>query len=74
MTGNPKGLSWTVNRQEAAWFLERWQDKNLGGGTVFAVEITRQDVLVYIEDEHRREVILLPEVSEALVPREIDHL
>jgi hypothetical protein len=62
--GNPKGLSWTVNRAEAAWFLKRWQDKSLGGGTVFAMPITREEVLVYIEDEHRREVILRPEIAE----------
>ena len=74
ITDNPKGLSWTVSREEAAWFLERWKDKNLGGGTVFAMEITRQDVLVYIEDEHRREVILVPEVVETSVVRAIDHL
>ncbi len=74
VTGNPKGLSWTVSREEATWFLERWKDKSLGGGTVFAMEITRQDVLVYIEDEHRREVILIPEVAENSVGRAIDHI
>jgi len=75
VTGNPKGLSWTVSREEAAWFLERWKDKSQGGGTIFAMEITRQDVLVYIEeDAHRREVILVPEVAENAVAREIDHL
>ena len=74
VTDNPKGLSWTISREEAIWFLERWKDKSLGGGTVFAMEITRQDVLVYIEDEHRREVILIPEVAENSVGREIDHL
>ncbi len=74
VTDNPKGLSWTVSREEAAWFLERWKDKSLGGGTVFAMEITRQDILVYIEDEHRREVILVPEVAENSVAREIDRL
>jgi hypothetical protein len=64
VVGNPKGLSWTVNPAEASWFLERWQDKDLGGGTVFAMQITREEVLVYIEDEHRREVILRPEIAE----------
>ncbi|MBU1568424.1 MAG: hypothetical protein KJ630_22705, partial [Proteobacteria bacterium] len=74
VTGNPKGLSWTVSHEEAAWFLERWKDKSQGGGTVFAMEISRRDVLIYIEDEHRREVILTPEVAENSVAREIDHL
>jgi len=74
MTGNPKGLSWTVSQKEAAWFLERWKDKSLGGGTVFALEIARKDVLVYIEDEHRREVILVPEVAENATVVEITQL
>jgi hypothetical protein len=74
MTGNPKGLSWTISREEAAWVLERWSDKSLGGGTVFALEITKQDVLVYIEDEHRREVILVPEIAESPAARAIDRL
>lgn len=74
ITGNPKGLSWTVNREEAAWFLDRWKDKSLGGGSVFAMEITRQDVLVYIEERHRREVILLPEMADTSIGIEIDHL
>ena len=74
VTDNPKGLSWTVSREEAAWFLSRWQDKSLGGGTVFALDITRQDILVYIEDGKKREVILKPEIAEAAQPRVIEQL
>jgi hypothetical protein len=74
MTGNPKGLIWTVSREEVAWFLERWQDKSLGGGTVFALEISRQDILLYREDGKRREVVLVPAVAETAAVREIDHL
>ena len=74
VTDNPKGLSWTVSREEAAWFLSRWQDKSLGGGTVFALDITRQDILVYIEDGKRQEVILKPEVAEMAQPRAIEQL
>lgn len=74
MTGNPKGLSWTISREEAAWFLNRWQDKSLGGGTVFALEISKKDVLVYIEDEKRKEVIIAPEIAESGEIRAIEHL
>lgn len=74
MTGNPKGLCWTVSREEAGWFLERWRDKSLGGGTVFALEIARQDILLYREEGLRREVLLKPEVAETAAVREIDHL
>ncbi len=44
--------------------LDRWADKELGGGTVFALDITRDDILVYIEDKIKQEVILIPEVAE----------
>ncbi len=64
VTGVSKGLSWTVNREKVAWILERWADKELGGGTVFALEITRDDILVYVEDKMKQEVILLPELAE----------
>ncbi len=74
ITGIAKGLCWTVSREEAAWILERWQDKSLGGGTVFALEITRQDILLYREEGKRREVLLKPEVVETAAIREIDHI
>lgn len=74
VTGNPKGLSWTVSREEAAWFLTRWQDKAQGGGTIYALEINRQDILIYIEDGKRREVILKPELAETAQPRVIEQL
>lgn len=64
VTGVNKGLSWTVNKKEVAWILDRWSDKELGGGTVFALEITRDDILVYVEDKMKQEVILIPEVAE----------
>jgi hypothetical protein len=67
ITGIPNGLSWTISKEKAAWILDRWQDKDQGGGTVFSLEITRKDILVYIEDDIRQEVILVPEFSETAV-------
>jgi hypothetical protein len=74
VTGVSKGLSWTVSRENAAWILDRWENKELGGGTVFALEITRKDILVYIEDKVRQEVILVPERAETAEVREITRL
>jgi hypothetical protein len=74
MTGSRLGLSWTVNRDEVQWFLNRWQDKDLGGGTIFALEIVSADVLFYKEDGHRREVILDPAIVEGREARIIDSL
>lgn len=64
VTGVPRGLSWTISRKTTAWILDRWEDKELGGGTVFALDITRDDILVYLEDDVKQEVILIPEVAE----------
>jgi hypothetical protein len=74
VTGNPKGLSWTISHQEVAWILERWRDKSIGGGTVFALDITKEDILVYIEDDHRQEVILRPDFAEDAPVRIIESL
>jgi len=74
VTGISRGLCWTVNRETTDWILERWKDKELGGGTVFAMEISRADILVYIEDETRQEVILVPEVAETAKVQEISKL
>jgi hypothetical protein len=74
VTGIARGLSWTISRKEAAWILDRWKDKELGGGTVFALEITRKDILVYIEDKIKQEVILVPEVAETAEVWEITSL
>ncbi len=74
VTGNKTGLSWTINRDEVKWFLERWQDKNLGGGTIFALEIRKKDVMFYLETNNRQEVILFPEVAENANIYETDHL
>lgn len=74
VTGSRLGLSWTVSAEEARWFLNRWQDKELGGGTIFAMDFEAREVLVYIEDQHRREVILDPVVAETRTPRIIESL
>lgn len=74
ITGVGQGLSWTVSREKAAWILERWADKELGGGTVFALEITRDDILVYVEDEMKQEVILIPAIAETVKAQVITRL
>ena len=74
VTGISRGLSWTVSREKAAWILDRWEDKEYGGGTVFSLEITRADILIYVEDKLKQEVILIPEVAETAQILEITSL
>lgn len=71
LTNIPQGLSWTTDIKEAQWILNRWQDKELGGGTVYSTTIHPEDILVYVVDSKRHEVILKPEVSEAIQPEVI---
>lgn len=74
VTGVSRGFSWTVSKEKAAWILDQWQDKALGGGTVFALEISREDILAYVEDDKRQEVILIPEKAENSEPVIIESL
>jgi len=42
-------------------FLERWRDKERGGGTVFSTMISRKDILIYFKDEQEKELIVSPQ-------------
>lgn len=64
VTGRAKGLSWTVSKKKADWFLDRWKDKEMGGGTIFSLEISKEDVLYFTKKDERQEVILFPHVLE----------
>ena len=71
LTNIPQGLSWTTDIKEVQWILNRWKDKETGGGTVYSAKIHPEDILVYVVDAKRQEVILKPEVSEAMHPEVI---
>lgn len=71
VTGVAKGFSWCVDKKTVDWILGRWSDKSLGGGTVFSLEIEKKDILTYIEDEDKKEIIVTPEISEALEAKPI---
>lgn len=65
VTGRAKGFSWTIDPKEVAWILERWSDKSLGGGTVFSQKVRKDQILVYIEDENKKEIVVTPVLAEA---------
>lgn len=62
------GLSWTTDIKEAKWILNRWADKEMGGGTVYSAHINAEDILVYKVDKKRQEVILKPECIKKIQP------
>jgi len=64
VTGQPKGFSWTTNRQKIDWFTERWRDKSLGGGTIFSTLIRREDILIYLNEKEQEEFIVSPRFLE----------
>jgi hypothetical protein len=61
LTNIPYGLSWTTDPREAQWILERWENKEMGGGTVYSADIHPENILIYTVDNKRQEVLLKPE-------------
>lgn len=74
VTGIVTGLCWTPDTQKVRWFLDRWSDKSMGGGTIYAMEITRVDILCFISDSKRQDLILKPEIAERAQPKIISAL
>jgi len=64
VAGVVKGFSWTVNQKTVDWFKERWHDKELGGGTIFTTHISREDILIYLNDKEQEEIIVSPQFLE----------
>lgn len=71
LTNVPWGLSWTTDIKEAQWILNRWEDKEMGGGTVYSAKIHPDDILIYVDDAKRQEIILKPEVCKTITPEVI---
>lgn len=61
VTGVEKGFCWTTSEKIVDWFLERWQDKEQGGGTVFSTKVSRKDLLIYQKDKEKAELIVSPQ-------------
>lgn len=66
LTGVSWGLSWTTDIKEAQWILNRWEDKEMGGGTVYSATIQPDDILIYVNNTKRQEVILKPELCKSI--------
>lgn len=65
VTNAEYGLSWTTDIKEAEWILNRWEDKEMGGGTVYQSTIYPDEILVYVVDDKRQEVLLKPEIADS---------
>jgi len=61
IAGVREGFCWTTNRKKVDWFLERWSDKEHGGGTVFSTIISSSDILIYFKNTESGELIVTPQ-------------
>ena len=52
-----KALSWTLDKQKAVWFSERFL-KNNEKGIVYEAEIDRDYILAYFNGRDEKEVVL----------------
>ena len=69
LTNVPWGLSWTTDVKEAQWILNRWEDKEMGGGAVYSATIQPDDILIYASESKRQELILKPEVCKTITAK-----
>ena len=58
VTGKIKGLSWCIDREKVAWFLDRWSDKTQGGGEIGSMEFEAEDVLLLLDNKNHKEIIV----------------
>jgi hypothetical protein len=60
VTGTEKSLSWTLSRERVKGFEQRWQEQKIGNGRIYTMDVTRENILVYLKDRQEEEVILYP--------------
>jgi hypothetical protein len=69
VSGVMNSLAWTPDRKIVEKFAVRWADRSLGGGELYEVDITPDNVLVYMQKGHEKIVILSPEYLKAATIR-----
>ena len=56
-----RSLAWTPDRKIVEKFAKRWADPSLGGGKLYEVTVSPENVLVYMQKGPEEIVILSPE-------------
>lgn len=72
--GKVRGLSWCTNKETVGWFLERWGNKEEGGGTLCRATFAAKDILLFLNTEKYQEVIVHPSVIESTPLTEIESI
>lgn len=52
--GKVQGLSWTLSKEQARWFANRFEPT----GKVYSARIKKEDTLAYFSDRNEKEVVL----------------
>lgn len=64
------GMSWTIDREKAVWFAQRWSDRRdppvLATGT-----IRREDVRAYLIGRNESEIVALPETVQGVTTQRL---
>jgi len=54
--GKDRGFSWTLNKEKAKWFAERWCRENKPG-RVRAIEVLREGIMLYTDERSEQECV-----------------
>lgn len=60
--GTPEGFSWTLDEDTAIWFATRFQRIGIIDN-VYAMNVTKNEVLWYTNERSEQEVVLLPDAD-----------
>ena len=57
--GNPDGFSWTLDKETAEWFHNRFKSE-FGNIPFLTKQFTKEDVTFYTNDRNEQEVVIIP--------------
>lgn len=66
VSGFQRSLCWTTEKKTAEYLLNRWSNDELSGGELFEAEISKDNVMVYLEDPREPILLLHPEMVATL--------
>lgn len=58
---NPKGLSWTLKREKAEWFRDRWKDSSIFAKNdryLLQAEVNKKDCFCYFNSRGEEEIVV----------------
>lgn len=60
--GNPEGMSWSLDRQKAEWFANRWSASKPGHeAALYRAKVAKSDILAVFMGRGESEVVVFPE-------------